>query len=173
TQCTQKFNLSGPQNHGHNRHSTGPMEQAHSGGANGQQPDPSENTSVNESLTLDLQSFRRPGEKTFTQRCRLFVGNLPPGVSDEELENLFAKYGKASEIFVNKERGFGFVRLETRILAEIARAELDDTPFRGKPIRVRFATHGDRIPAPVVVSWANTSPTLPPVSAYVGVRMRK
>lgn len=133
----------GPQNHGPNRHSTGPMEeQAHPGGANGQQPDPTEHRSVNESLTLDLQSFRKPGEKTFTQRCRLFVGNLPPGVSEEELENIFAKYGKASEVFVNKERGFGFVRLETRIIAEIARAELDDTPFRGKPIRVRFATHG-------------------------------
>lgn len=112
------------------------------GGANGQEPDPSEETNVNESLSLDLQSFRKPGEKTFTQRCRLFVGNLPQGVSEEELENIFAKYGKASEVFINKERGFGFVRLETRIIAEIARAELDDTPFRGKPIRVRFATHG-------------------------------
>ncbi|XP_029961544.1 non-POU domain-containing octamer-binding protein [Salarias fasciatus] len=131
----------GPQqNHGPNR----PGEQKKSGGmnTNGQQPEPCEPTNPNEALTLDLQSFRKPGEKTFTQRSRLFVGNLPTGMSEEELEKLFAKYGKASEIFINKDRGFGFIRLETRIIAEIARAELDDTPFRGRPIRVRFATHG-------------------------------
>ncbi|KAE8292414.1 Non-POU domain-containing octamer-binding protein [Larimichthys crocea] len=129
------------QNHGPNR----PGEQKKPGGGgtntNGQQPEPSE-TNPNEALTLDLQSFRKPGEKTFTQRSRLFVGNLPTGVTEEDLEKLFAKYGKANEIFINKERGFGFIRLETRIIAEIARAELDDTPFRGRPIRVRFATHG-------------------------------
>lgn len=128
------------QNHGSNR----PAEQKKPGGnnTNGQQPEPSEHTNLNEALTLDLQSFRKPGEKTFTQRSRLFVGNLPTGVSEDDLVKLFAKYGKASEIFINKERGFGFIRLETRIIAEIARAELDDTPFRGRPIRVRFATHG-------------------------------
>lgn len=31
---------------------------------------------------------------------------------------------------------------ETKTLADIAKAELDDTMFRGRPIRVRFATHG-------------------------------
>lgn len=131
----------GPQqNHGPNR----PGDQRKPGGSNtnGQQPEPSEQSSLNEALTLDLRSFRKPGEKTFTQRSRLFVGNLPTGVTDEDLEKLFDKYGKANEIFINKERGFGFIRLETRIIAEIARAELDDTLFRGRPIRVRFATHG-------------------------------
>uniref|UniRef100_A0A3Q1BL02 RRM domain-containing protein n=1 Tax=Amphiprion ocellaris TaxID=80972 RepID=A0A3Q1BL02_AMPOC len=129
----------GPQqNHGPNR----PGDQMKGEGTNGQQPEPSEQTNPNEALTLDPQSFRKPGERTFTQRSRLFVGNLPTGTTEEDLETLFAKYGKASEIFINKERGFGFIRLETRIIAEIARAELDDTPFRGRPIRVRFATHG-------------------------------
>ncbi|XP_028312796.1 non-POU domain-containing octamer-binding protein [Gouania willdenowi] len=127
-------------NHGPSR----PGEQRKPGGTNtnGEQPEHCEGSSINEALTLDLQSFRKPGEKTFTQRSRLFVGNLPPGITEDELEKLFAKYGKANEIFINKDRGFGFIRLETRIIAEIARAELDDTPFRGRPIRVRFATHG-------------------------------
>lgn len=133
-----------PQNHGPNRYMPGGPDQKNTGGANsnGQQPESSERRSLNETLTLDLQSFRKPGEKTFTQRSRLFVGNLPAGVTEDDLEKLFAKYGKASEVFINKERGFGFIRLETRIIAEIARAELDDTPFKGRPIRVRFATHG-------------------------------
>ncbi|XP_061907156.1 non-POU domain-containing octamer-binding protein [Entelurus aequoreus] len=132
----------GPQqNHGANRQSGQGDQRKQGGNTNGQDPG-SDATRLNEALTLDLQNFRKPGEKTFTQRSRLFVGNLPTGVTEEDIEKLFGKYGKASEIFVNKDRGFGFIRLETRIIAEIARAELDDTPFRGRPIRIRFATHG-------------------------------
>ncbi|KAG7467252.1 hypothetical protein MATL_G00151410 [Megalops atlanticus] len=93
-------------------------------------------------MTLDLKSFRRPGEKTFTQRCRLFVGNLPTDLTEEDFKKLFAKYGEANEVFINRDRGFGFIRLETRTLAEIAKAELDGTVMRNRPIRIRFATHG-------------------------------
>ncbi|KAM4696747.1 non-POU domain-containing octamer-binding protein [Rhinophrynus dorsalis] len=103
---------------------------------NGQQ-----NTSPNEGVTIDLKNFRKPGEKTFTQRSRLFVGNLPPDVTEEELRKMFEKYGKAGEIFIHKDKGFGFIRLETRTLAEIAKAELDNLPLRGKQLRVRFACH--------------------------------
>uniref|UniRef100_A0A8C7TEM3 RRM domain-containing protein n=1 Tax=Oncorhynchus mykiss TaxID=8022 RepID=A0A8C7TEM3_ONCMY len=82
-----------------------------------------------------------PGEKTYTQRCRLFIGNLPNDISDDTFKKLFAKYGEPSEIFINKNKGFGFIRLESRALAEIAKAELDDVPMKGRPLRVRFATH--------------------------------
>ncbi|XP_063793217.1 non-POU domain-containing octamer-binding protein [Pseudophryne corroboree] len=102
---------------------------------NGQQ------TSPNEGVVIDLKNFRKPGEKTFTQRSRLFVGNLPPDVTEEELRKLFEKYGKAGEIFIHKDKGFGFIRLETHTLAEIAKAELDNLPLRGKQLRVRFACH--------------------------------
>ncbi|XP_071757300.2 paraspeckle component 1 isoform X3 [Centroberyx gerrardi] len=97
-------------------------------------------------MTLDLTSFRRPGEKTFTQRCRLFVGNIPTDTSDEDFKKLFAKYGNVNEVFINRDRGFGFIRLETRTLAEIAKAELDGTVLKNRPIRIRFATrHGSAL----------------------------
>ncbi|KAL1770756.1 non-POU domain-containing octamer-binding protein [Sigmodon hispidus] len=98
--------------------------------ANGQQA-----SSQNEGLTIDLKNFRKPGEKAFTQRSSLFVGNLPPDFTEEEMRKLFEKYGKAGEVFIHKDKGFGFIRLETRTLAEIAKAELD------KQLRVRFAYH--------------------------------
>ncbi|XP_062302460.1 paraspeckle component 1 isoform X1 [Osmerus eperlanus] len=105
-------------------------------------------------MTLDLKSFRRPGEKTYTQRCRLFVGNLPTDLTEDEFIKLFAKYGEANEVFINRDRGFGFIRLETRTLAEIAKAELDGTVVRNRPIRIRFSTHGSALTvrnlAPVV-----------------------
>ncbi|KAM7324953.1 hypothetical protein ACRRTK_015206 [Alexandromys fortis] len=83
----------------------------------------------------------KPGKKTFTQRSRLFVGNLPPDITEEEMRKLFEKYGKAGEVFIHKDKGFGFIRLETRTLAEIAKVELDNMPLRGKQLRVRFACH--------------------------------
>lgn len=62
-------------------------------------------------MTLDITSFRKPGEKTFTQRSRLFIGNLPVDIPEEEFKNMFAKYGNIGEVFINRERGFGFIRL--------------------------------------------------------------
>lgn len=62
-------------------------------------------------MTLDITSFRKPGEKTFTQRSRLFIGNVPLDMSEEEFKNMFAKYGNVNEVFINRDRGFGFVRL--------------------------------------------------------------
>ncbi|XP_067113314.1 non-POU domain-containing octamer-binding protein [Osmerus mordax] len=124
---------------------SGPIDQKKPGpsNSNGQHSELSnEERSHNAGLTIDLQNFRKPGEKAYTQRSRLFVGNLPTGVTEQEVEKLFSKYGKASEIFINKDRGFGFIRLETKTVADIAKAELDDTQFRGRQLRVRFATHG-------------------------------
>nr|XP_046175076.1 paraspeckle component 1-like isoform X1 [Oncorhynchus gorbuscha] len=96
-------------------------------------------------MTLDIKSFRRPGEKTFTQRCRLFIGNLPTDLTEDDFKKLFSKYGEANEVFINRDRGFGFIRLETRTLAEIAKAELDGIVLGNRPIRIRFATHGSAL----------------------------
>ncbi|XP_062996378.1 splicing factor, proline- and glutamine-rich isoform X2 [Elgaria multicarinata webbii] len=94
-----------------------------------------------EGFKANLSLLRRPGEKTYTQRCRLFVGNLPADITEEEFKRLFSKYGEPGEVFINKGKGFGFIKLESRALAEIAKAELDDIPMRGRQLRVRFATH--------------------------------
>uniref|UniRef100_A0A2K5QLC6 RRM domain-containing protein n=1 Tax=Cebus imitator TaxID=2715852 RepID=A0A2K5QLC6_CEBIM len=80
-------------------------------------------SSQNEGLSIDLKNFRKPGEKTFTQRSCLFVGNLPPDITEEEMRKLSEKYGKAGEVFIHKDKGFGFI-------PEIANVELDNMPLR-------------------------------------------
>ncbi|RVE66736.1 hypothetical protein OJAV_G00110590 [Oryzias javanicus] len=89
-----------------------------------------------------LSMLLKPGEKTYSQRCRLFVGNLPNDITEEDFKKMFAKYGEPSEVFINKAKGFGFIRLESRALAEIAKAELDDTPMRNRPLREAFSQFG-------------------------------
>ncbi|XP_063041356.1 splicing factor, proline- and glutamine-rich isoform X1 [Engraulis encrasicolus] len=142
-----KKDFASPQNNGNRQ---GPNNQGRQGGGmNKPQATPDKakaNTEEKgdqpqEPFKATLSLLRRPGEKTYTQRCRLFIGNLPNDINEDEFKKLFAKYGEPSEIFINSSKGFGFIRLESRALAEIAKAELDDVPMKGRQLRVRFATH--------------------------------
>ena len=59
-------------------------------------------SSPNEGLTLDLKDFRKPGEKTFTQCSCLFVGHLPPDITEEGMRKLFEVEGKADEVCIHR-----------------------------------------------------------------------
>ncbi|CAG5127672.1 unnamed protein product [Candidula unifasciata] len=83
-----------------------------------------------------------PVEKKFTGRCRLFVGNLTPDITEHDFRKMFEAYGEVSEIYLNPSRGFGFIRLDYRQNAEAAKAGLDGSMRKGRVLRVRFATHG-------------------------------
>ncbi|KHJ46822.1 hypothetical protein D918_03195 [Trichuris suis] len=85
--------------------------------------------------TTGSSATRRPGG-----RCRLFVGNLPVDVSDEELRELFSTYGNVSECYASR-KGFAFVRLDSKENAEAAKNQLDGYHFRGRPMRIRFAAN--------------------------------
>lgn len=66
---------------------------------------------------LNLDSLILPNEKKHSGRSRLFIANLASGVNEADLKELFEKFGDATEIFVNKDKGFGFVRLVSNIHA--------------------------------------------------------
>lgn len=87
----------------------------------------------------------REGEKKFSGRCRLFIANMNNNTTEEELRELFEEFGETGEVFVNKEKGFGFIRLDYRHNAEIAKSTLDKKLFNGRNIQVRFATHASAI----------------------------
>lgn len=50
-------------------------------------------------------------EKKFSGRNRLYIGNLTNDVTEEEIQTMFQKYGEISELFVNKEKSFAFLRM--------------------------------------------------------------
>ena len=49
--------------------------------------------------------------KKFTGRSRLFIGNLPNELTEAEFKKLFNDHGEISEVYLNTQRSFGFVRL--------------------------------------------------------------
>ena len=76
---------------------------------------------------------------------KLYVGNLPYKVRDEELADMFAPYGNVSSAKVMMERGtdrskgFGFVEMSDDAQAQAAIAALHGQAIGGRPLVVNEA----------------------------------
>ncbi|KAG8225554.1 hypothetical protein J437_LFUL002071 [Ladona fulva] len=92
-------------------------------------------------------------EKKFSGRCRLYVGNLTNDVTEEEINQMFTPYGETSEVFVNKDKNFAFIRLDYRANAEKAKRELDGTVRKGRALKVRFAPHSAAVKIRNLTQW--------------------
>jgi proline- and glutamine-rich splicing factor len=90
--------------------------------------------------------------KKFLANTRLYVGNISPDVNESDVKEMFGEYGEIDEVFLNREKNFAFLKLDYRMSAERARAELDQKPVKGRPLKVRFA------PANVRVKVKNLGP---------------
>lgn len=98
-----------------------------------------------ENIESSSTAYKGKGEKKFSGRCRLFVANLHNSTTEADLRQLFTPFGEIGEVYVNKEKGFGFIRLDYRHNAEVAKCRLDKTVFKGRVLQVRFATHASAI----------------------------
>ncbi len=76
---------------------------------------------------------------------KLFVGNISWGVSDEQLQELFAQHGEVEESIILKDkfsgrsRGFGFVTFVNDEDADKAIEALNDHELDGRNIAVNEA----------------------------------
>ena len=75
----------------------------------------------------------------------IYVGNLPWGTDDRELESLFAPYGdiQSARVITDREtgrsKGFGFVEMPDRGQAEAAIEALDGSEIDGRQLRINEA----------------------------------
>jgi RNA recognition motif-containing protein len=75
----------------------------------------------------------------------IYVGNLPYSTTEDELKNLFEKYGEVvstviiSDRYTGRSKGFGFVEMAVQREGETAIAELDGFLFNGRNLRVNMA----------------------------------
>jgi RNA recognition motif-containing protein len=76
---------------------------------------------------------------------KLYVGNLPYGMSDSDLENLFEAHGTVQSAQVIKDRdtgrskGFGFVEMDSGREAEAAIDALNGQEVNGRNLTVNEA----------------------------------
>jgi RNA recognition motif-containing protein len=76
---------------------------------------------------------------------KLYVGNLPFTITDQELESLFSQAGQVQSTNIitdrdtGRSRGFGFVEMESRESAEAAIQQLNGYEIEGRAIVVNEA----------------------------------
>lgn len=82
----------------------------------------------------------------------IYVGNLPPAATVEEVTALFSQHGKVASVKLVRDRdtglprGFGFVEMQDDCV-EAAITALDGHEFAGNPLRVNEAhERGERQP---------------------------
>lgn len=76
---------------------------------------------------------------------RLFVGGLPYAIDEQELGDMFAKFGTVESVNIitdrdtGRSKGFGFVEMSTEEEAKTAIKELDGKEVDGRNIAVNVA----------------------------------
>jgi len=88
-----------------------------------------------------------------TGQKKLYVGSLPYSWTNEQLEQLFAPYGKivsaavVTDQVTNRSKGFGFVELDASDAAQKAMTELNGKELEGRLLAVREARPHTERPA--------------------------
>ena len=76
---------------------------------------------------------------------RIYVGNLPYSVTDDDLQEMFSEFGELASAEVVKDKfsgqskGFGFVDMPDNADAEEAIRSLNDQPVQGRKLTVNEA----------------------------------
>lgn len=76
---------------------------------------------------------------------KLYVGNLPYGVTDTDLQNIFEPHGSVATAQVimdrdtGRSKGFGFVEMESSQEAQAAVDALNGQDFNGRALTVNEA----------------------------------
>lgn len=76
-------------------------------------------------------------------------------VTEEELKELFKPYGEISEVFINKEKNFAFLKMDYHLNAEKAKRELDGSTRKNRQIRIRFAPNATTICVKNLTPWVS------------------
>lgn len=61
-------------------------------------------------------------EKKYSVKARLFVGNLQKDTSQDVVKELFQRFGEVKEVFVQREKNFGFIRMVSSLCAHLERS---------------------------------------------------
>lgn len=75
----------------------------------------------------------------------IYAGNLSYNLAEEELQDVFAKFGEVASVtiimdrYTNRSKGFGFVEMPNSDEAESAIEALNDTIVNGRTIKVNQA----------------------------------
>ncbi len=76
---------------------------------------------------------------------KLYVGNLPYSVTSDDLRTTFAEFGEVASVdvitdkYTGQSKGFGFVEMPNNSEADAAIKALNESNYKGRPMRVNQA----------------------------------
>ncbi|KAJ6644023.1 Nuclear receptor coactivator 5 [Pseudolycoriella hygida] len=85
-------------------------------------------------MEVNLQKMMRDPN---TASSRIYIGNIPDGVSQQDIQNKFSKYGPIRGVLLN--RGFGFVQFDGDNCANQAIQHENGCQLNGRKLNVRNA----------------------------------
>jgi RNA recognition motif-containing protein len=83
----------------------------------------------------------------------IYVGNLAYSVTQDDLRDVFSPYGEISSVnlitdkFTGDSKGFGFVEMPNNAEADAAIKGLNETPLKGRNLKVNQAKPRGERPA--------------------------
>lgn len=98
--------------------------------------------SENQLTSSEKPSSSEDGAANVSKTGRLFIRNLPYAATEEELDELFSKYGNVSEVYVvvdkdtRRSKGLAYVLYSSPDSAVRALEELDHSIFQGRLLHV-------------------------------------
>ena len=98
-----------------------------------------------ETLGLTKQNQETNQSNFLNNHMNIYVGNIPWGASEEELEGLFGQYGEVNSVRIitdresGRSKGFGFVEMAQADAGNAAIEALDGNDFSGRDLRVNQA----------------------------------
>ena len=71
------------------------------------------------------------------QGGKLYIGNISHSVTSDELTELFSTYGEVQNVrlIMVEDRGFAIVEMSKQLEAATAKESLNNSQFRGRPLR--------------------------------------
>lgn len=98
------------------------------------------------------QAFNRPTmEEVLSQTTRdntsVYVGNMPPNASEDEIRKVFGRFGSITDIRHFKAQGYSFVKFDTKEAAARAIIEMNSGEMMGQVIKCSWGKSNDN-PAP-------------------------
>lgn len=91
--------------------------------------------------------------RKFSNHCRLWIGNLPLDITEDDVRELFKPYGEFDEVYFDKNKGFAFVRMDFKSNAEKARQDLHLKEYKNRQLKIRFSSPGTTLKVRNISPW--------------------
>lgn len=85
--------------------------------------------------THGVQSFDVISQQTPSWQCTVYVGNLTPYTTSNDIVPLFSQYGYVTETRFQSDRGFAFVKMDSHENAAMAICQLNGFNVNGRPLK--------------------------------------